>query len=75
MKKLYRSEENVILTGLLGGVGEYFEIDPVIIRVGFVAFLIFTGLFPGVFIYIIALFVIPKKPHYEYIVVDEHESA
>lgn len=61
-KKLYRSTKNVIWTGLLGGIGEYFEIDPVMIRVVFVVFLILTGVFPGVLIYIVALFIVPEQP-------------
>ncbi|MDY0379835.1 MAG: PspC domain-containing protein [Defluviitoga tunisiensis] len=32
MKKLYRSRENKVLAGVCGGIGEYFEIDPVIVR-------------------------------------------
>jgi phage shock protein C len=59
-KKLYKSEENKILLGICGGIGEYFDIDPVIIRLLLVV-LIFLG-FSGIFAYIIAAFVIPKRP-------------
>ena len=59
-KKLYKSEDNKILFGICGGIGEYFDIDPVIIRLILVV-LIFLG-FSGVFAYIIAVFVIPRRP-------------
>lgn len=32
MKKLYRSKENRVLAGIFGGLGEYLEVDPVILR-------------------------------------------
>ena len=32
IKKLYRSSENKTIAGIVGGVGEYFEIDPVLLR-------------------------------------------
>jgi len=61
MKKLYRSEKNKIFAGILGGLGEYFKIDPVILRIIFVVLVIGTGIFPGVIAYIIALIIMPKK--------------
>ncbi len=67
MKKLYRSRTNRIFTGLLGGIGEYFTIDPVLIRLVFVALVIFTAVAPGVFLYIIALFIVPEHPEVEVI--------
>ena len=60
MKKLYRSETNKIFGGILGGIGEYFEVDPVVIRLVYVVFLILTGIIPGILIYIIALIIIPR---------------
>lgn len=62
MKKLYRSEENKIVSGILGGIAEYIEIDPVVIRVLFVLITLFTGFFPGAIFYGVCLFIIPKKP-------------
>jgi phage shock protein C len=60
-RKLYRSKTNKIFGGVCGGLAEYFNIDPTILRVLFVLFIIFTGFFPGVFFYIIALFIIPEQ--------------
>lgn len=63
MKKLYRSEDNKVIAGILGGIGEYFDIDPVIIRVFFIFLAFATGLLPFIIAYIVALFVVPKRPH------------
>ncbi len=62
MKKLYRSQNNIILSGVLGGIGEYLELDPVVVRIVFLVLTCFTAFFPGVLFYIVALFVIPKRP-------------
>lgn len=62
MKKLYRSKENKIWKGVLGGFGEYFNVDPVLLRIIFIFFVLATGIIPGIITYIIAIFIIPKKP-------------
>ena len=59
-KKLYRSSTNYKLAGVCGGIGEYFGIDPVIVRIALVV-LTFLG-FSGVLAYIIAIFIIPNQP-------------
>ncbi|PIR86493.1 hypothetical protein COU13_00600 [Candidatus Kaiserbacteria bacterium CG10_big_fil_rev_8_21_14_0_10_43_70] len=59
MKKLKRSTTNRIISGVIGGFSEYFNIDVVLLRVVFVFFLLVTGLFPGVIAYIVAIFMIP----------------
>lgn len=60
-KKLYRSKEDKMIFGVCGGLGEYFNIDPVIIRIIFVILAIF-GAGSGVLAYIILAIVIPEKP-------------
>jgi phage shock protein C len=69
-KKLYRSKENKLVAGVLGGLAEYFEQDPQLWRLGFVIFLIMTGLMPGVLIYIIFVIVVPENPGTYYREVD-----
>lgn len=61
MKKLYRSETNKIFAGLFGGIGEYFDMDPVILRLLWLVILISTAIVPGIIIYIFAIFIVPKK--------------
>ena len=62
MKKLYRSKNNRIFAGIIGGVGEYFDVDPSALRLLWIFILVFTGFIPGIIAYIIAMFVIPKQP-------------
>ena len=59
-KKLYRSTTDRKLTGVLGGVAEYFGMDATLIRIIFVLLLIFTGFMPMGLIYLVAIFVMPK---------------
>ena len=59
MRKLYRSRENKILAGVCGGLGEYFQIDPVIIRLLWIVLSLVWGF--GVILYIIAIFIIPPQ--------------
>lgn len=61
-KKLYRSRKNYMISGVCGGVGEYFDIDPTIIRL-IVAFTMLLG--GGVIVYLIAWFIIPLNPALE----------
>lgn len=60
-KKLYKSSENNVFAGIMGGIGEYFDIDPVILRVGWLLLSSLTGFVPGIIAYIIAIFVVPKS--------------
>lgn len=57
--RLYRSETNRVIAGVCGGLGEYFNIDPTIIRIIFILITIFGG--SGILIYIILWLVIPSE--------------
>lgn len=61
MKKLYRSSDNSIVSGVAGGVAEYYEVDPVIVRLVGLFIAVITGIFPFALLYIIAALVVPKK--------------
>ena len=63
-KKLTRST-NKVLAGVCGGIAEYFEIDPTLVRVAYAALTIFSAAFPGVLLYIIMLLLMPKGNDYE----------
>lgn len=62
MRRLYKSKENKIIAGIIGGIGEYFNVDPVILRVIWTVIVAFTGFVPGIIVYLIAVFVVPDKP-------------
>lgn len=60
-KQLYRSRENRMIGGVCGGLGEYFDIDPTLVRILFV-FGAFLG-FPGALalVYLVMLVLVPQE--------------
>ncbi len=58
-KRLYKSRTNRVLCGVCGGIGEYFNIDPVVIRLLLVVFSLMAG--GGILAYIIAAIIIPEQ--------------
>jgi len=58
IKKLYRSKKNRVIAGVCGGIGEYFNVDPTLIRLVWILF-VFTG--AGIIAYIIAWILIPEE--------------
>lgn len=61
-QKLYRSKEDRFVAGVLGGLAEHYNHDSTFWRLGFIALLLVTGLFPGVILYLVAWVIIPEKP-------------
>ena len=61
-KKLYRSKEDRIIFGVMGGFGKYFDVDPTILRVIYVVFAIFTACLPGILAYVLMALIIPEEP-------------
>ncbi len=58
-KRLYRIEYGKKLAGVCGGIGEYFNIDPTVIRLAWIVFCLLGG--SGVLAYIIAAIVMPSE--------------
>ena len=59
-KRLRRSSTDSIIAGVSGGIAEYFDIDPVAVRVAYVLLTLFTA-FSGVLAYIILWIVMPQR--------------
>ena len=59
MRRIYRVEEDKVVDGVCGGIAEYFDIDPVIVRIIFLLSTLFTGV--GVIAYIICALAFQKK--------------
>ena len=59
-KKLYRSLDDRKIAGICGGLGEYFDIDPTIIRLLWVSMVLAVG--TGVLAYILAWIIVPQEP-------------
>ena len=58
-KRLYRIEEGKMLSGVCGGIAEYFNIDPTLVRLGWVLVSCFAG--AGVIAYIAGALIMPVK--------------
>lgn len=59
-KRLYRSKGDRMLCGVCGGIAEYFDIDPTLVRLGWALFCALGG--SGIIAYIIAAVIIPESP-------------
>lgn len=60
-KRLTRSTNDRMLAGICGGLANYLEVDPTVVRLIFALATFFTVLFPGVLIYLIMWIVVPKE--------------
>ncbi|HEX2867927.1 MAG TPA: PspC domain-containing protein [Ignavibacteriales bacterium] len=58
-ERLYRSQKDKMIAGVCGGLAEYFDVDPVIIRIAFVAATILSGM--GIIVYILLWIIVPYK--------------
>lgn len=62
--RLTKSKDDVMVSGVLAGIGEYYEIDPTLLRIGFVIIMFATPL-PVIPLYIIGALIIPEAPNKE----------
>lgn len=61
-KRLYKSRSNRILAGVCGGVSEFFEVDPSILRLLWFLSIFLGG--AGIVLYIVAMIIMPANPSY-----------
>ena len=57
-KRLYKSNENKMIDGVCGGIAEYFDVDPTLVRLAWIFFIMCGG--SGIIGYIIAAIVMPE---------------
>lgn len=60
MKRLYKSKTDRIISGVCGGIANYLNVDPTLVRVVLVICVFLGGV--GILAYIVAIFIIPEKP-------------
>jgi len=60
-KKLYKSQTDKIFSGVVGGLGEYFDVDSTVLRLAWTLIVVFSGIFPGLIVYILAAVIMPKE--------------
>jgi len=59
-KRLYRSKKDKMLAGICGGLAEYFDVDPSLVRLATALLCLYAG--TGLLVYIIAAIIIPEAP-------------
>jgi phage shock protein C len=61
-KKYFRSRTDKQLAGVIGGLAEYFGLDSSLLRLLWVLITVFTGFVPGLFVYFVAILIVPLGP-------------
>ena len=61
-KRLCRSRSDKKIAGVLGGVAEYLEMDPSLVRIAYAVGAVFTGFVPLIALYILMMFIVPAAP-------------
>ncbi len=59
-KRLYRSTNDRMFAGVCGGIAEYLDVDPTLVRLVFAALTLMGG--PGIIAYVILMLVVPEEP-------------
>ncbi len=63
-KRLYRSGNKKLLGGVCGGVAEYFDVDPTLIRLPWALASFLWGI--GILLYVVAWIIVPKNPEHKW---------
>ncbi len=61
-KRLYRSRDERMVGGVLGGLAEYLGVDATWVRIGFVVLAVLTSVGPAIIVYVIAMIIVPEEP-------------
>jgi len=64
VKRLYRSGDDKMIAGVCGGLADYFEIDPTLVRLAWAASIFFWGV--GIPAYLLGWVIIPKNPKHKW---------
>ena len=63
--KLTKSKKSSMLFGICGGIAEWLDWDPTIVRIAYVLASIFSVAFPGILVYIMLIFIMPDPENGE----------
>jgi phage shock protein C len=62
-RRLRRSPDQKMLGGVIGGLAEYFDRDPTLLRLLYILISVLSAAFPGIFVYLILWVIVPlRKP-------------
>lgn len=59
-KRLTKSSDRM-LAGVCGGIADFFEVDPTLVRAAYAILTCFSAAFPGILLYILLCFIMPKS--------------
>ena len=59
--KLTRSTDHKMIAGVCGGLANYFNLDPTLVRVGFVLLSVLSAAFPGIIVYLVLWAIMPLR--------------
>ena len=59
--RLKKSTHDRVIAGVCGGIAEYFDMDPTLVRAGYVLLSVLSTGFPGLLVYIVLAFVMPEN--------------
>ena len=60
-KKIVRYAENTKIAGVCGAIADFLEVSPKIVRIAYLVFTVLTAIFPGIFLYLFLMLLIPKE--------------
>ncbi len=60
-RRLYKSRNDRMIAGVCGGLAEYINADPTVVRIVFALVSVLSAAFPGIIIYIILSIIMPEK--------------
>jgi len=59
--RLERSDNDRVIGGVCGGLANYFDLDPTLVRIGYILLSVLSAAFPGLLVYIIMWIVMPNN--------------
>jgi phage shock protein C len=60
-RQLTKSTYDKKIAGVCGGIAEYFNLDPTMVRVGYVLLSVLSAAFPGIIVYIVLAMIMPNR--------------
>lgn len=61
MEKRLKKSSNKMIAGVCSGIAEYFNLDPTLVRCGYVFLSLFSACFPGLLLYLALMIIIPSE--------------
>jgi phage shock protein C len=63
-RRLLRPRANRAIAGVCAGMGHYLDLDVTLVRLLWALVVLFSGIFPGVLVYVLAWIIIPEEPQW-----------